>query len=375
MQLSKTQLEEFEQHGFLLLKGALDPSTDLQPTEQELSDVFDHYAHILMNKWAPALMEGFTKKPFIERFVILLGLTEGELFSHLEPQAQIRYQNLSKIPDLPDLFLPKLFELSQNNKILDIIENFFGAEITASPHTHINFKPAKIHHSIGENISQKYKTGKFTSKFADINYGKTRWHTDKQTRNADARANRMIVAWVPLTEAYKDNSCLLVVPGSHKESRKKIENDYPNAQAIECSKGDLVIFDSGLIHASTTNISKLEYRLAINFRYVKKGTLSGHYSTPEYVVRSKSTPDKELKNAHLYFHYFNSAVNFFHQYPETKVHSKNMQEAKKISLSWQERIHCYNDWLNIEPDKLNLVDQIKKKIKSIKPLKKLFTFG
>ena len=259
MKLGKEQLEEFDEQGFLAIGGVFDPIEDLAPCKQEFSDIFDSYAHILMNKWAPDLVEGFVDLPFVERFVILLGLTEGDLFVHFEPQLHLRAKSLCKLSYLPDLFLPELFYLSHNTKLLDILENFFGPEIVASSNTHINLKPAQRLLELGSEISKKYRKGKFSNQYSALNFMKTRWHTDSITRNADARTNRMIVAWTPLTAVSKERSCLLVVPGSHKDENHEFKNDYPNALPIESALGDLVIFDANLIHASTANTTDSDY--------------------------------------------------------------------------------------------------------------------
>ncbi len=365
MKLAKEQSDEFDEQGFLLIKGVFDPMEDLAPCRQEFSDIFDSYAHLLMNKWAPDLTEGFADRPFIERFVILLGLTEGDLFVHFEPQLHFRPDRLCKLSYLPDVFLPELFCLSKNTKLLDVLENFFGPEITASSNTHINLKPAQQSLELGSDISCKYRKGKFSNQYSALNFTKTRWHTDSITRNADSRTNRMIVAWTPLTDVFKESSCLLVVPGSHKDMNHQFKDDYPNALPIECSLGDLVVFDANLVHASTVNTTDSDYRLTVNFRYVRRGTMTGHYGTPDYVVRSKSAPDQVLSDPHLYYQYVNAAVDFFHKHPTTRIRSGRPEQAKKISKSWQEKIRCYDDWLNLKPDRLSLFKKIRQEAKSL----------
>jgi hypothetical protein len=365
MKLSRQQLDAFDEQGFLLIRGALDPGEDLAPCKQELSDVFDSYAHILMNKWAPDLAEGFASLRFVERFAILLGLTEGDLFVHLEPQVHLGPENVCKLSYLPAVFLPELFLLSHNPKLLDILESFFGPEIVASSNTHINLKLAPQFLQLGHEVSRKYRTGKFSNHYSRLNFQQTRWHTDSKTRNADSRAHRMIVAWTPLTDVSKENSCLLVAPGSYKEENRTFEDEYRNALPIECSLGDLVVFDANLIHASTPNTTESDHRLTVSFRYVKKGTMTGHYGTPDYVVRSESAPEQALNDPRLYYQYVNAAVDFFHLHPTTQIRSGRLEKARKISKAWQKRIRRYDDWLDLRPDQRSVFKKIRQKARSI----------
>ena len=93
--------------------------------------------------------------------------------------------------------------------------------------------------------------------------------------------------------------------------------------------------------------------------------MTGHYCSPDYVVRSKSAPDQVLNDPHLYYQYVNAAVSFFHKYPATKTRSSRPEQAKKITKAWQKRISCYDDWLNLKPDRLNLFKKIKQEAQSL----------
>jgi len=85
-----------------------------------------------------------------------------------------------------------------------------------------------------------------------------------------------IFAWIPTTDIDDKNGCLLVLPGSHKYFRWQRTHDQGNSPLknihdeilkhmipVYLSKGDLVLFDNSLIHASAPNRTN-EVRIAMN---------------------------------------------------------------------------------------------------------------
>lgn len=94
--------------------------------------------------------------------------------------------------------------------------------------------------------------------------------------------------WLAVTEATLENGCLRVLPGSHREPVHEHEPDrHPNAnygyveivdhdmggsERLLMDPGDLLLFDSHLMHRSTDNESA-GIRAAMVFHYAATGTV------------------------------------------------------------------------------------------------------
>jgi ectoine hydroxylase-related dioxygenase (phytanoyl-CoA dioxygenase family) len=95
-------------------------------------------------------------------------------------------------------------------------------------------------------------------------------------------------AWIALTEASEANSCLRVVPRSHNDSVAShgrdqssigvgryvtlVDQDVVGYRSLSMSPGDLVVFDSHLVHSSGDNLSE-QTRIALCFHFAEAGTV------------------------------------------------------------------------------------------------------
>jgi ectoine hydroxylase-related dioxygenase (phytanoyl-CoA dioxygenase family) len=115
------------------------------------------------------------------------------------------------------------------------------------------------------------------------------WHQDSYYFVFDTPgAVHQIGAWVAITEATVANGCLWVLPGSHVEPvHDHVPDQRPGSQlgyveivdhdmgaeaAVLMSPGDLLVFDSHLMHRSTDNESD-GLRAAMVFHYTPAGTV------------------------------------------------------------------------------------------------------
>jgi ectoine hydroxylase-related dioxygenase (phytanoyl-CoA dioxygenase family) len=94
--------------------------------------------------------------------------------------------------------------------------------------------------------------------------------------------------WLAITEATLANGCLHVLPGSHREPvhahvddrrpganygyREIVDHDMSEAVPVLMQPGDLLVFDSHLMHMSTDNTSD-GIRAAMVFHYCATGTV------------------------------------------------------------------------------------------------------
>jgi ectoine hydroxylase-related dioxygenase (phytanoyl-CoA dioxygenase family) len=113
------------------------------------------------------------------------------------------------------------------------------------------------------------------------------WHQDS-FYFAFEPARPIIGAWLAVTEATLENGCLHVLPGSHREPVHEhvpdrrpnanlgyveiVDHDMAAAEPVLMDPGDLLLFDSHLMHRSTDNWSE-GIRAAMVFHYAATGTV------------------------------------------------------------------------------------------------------
>ncbi|MCY3860722.1 MAG: phytanoyl-CoA dioxygenase family protein [bacterium] len=93
--------------------------------------------------------------------------------------------------------------------------------------------------------------------------------------------------WLAVTQATLENGCLHILPGSHAEPVHEhvldrrpnanlgyveiVDHDMSDRQAVMMQPGDLLVFDSHLMHCSTDNVSD-GIRAAMVYHYCAAGT-------------------------------------------------------------------------------------------------------
>lgn len=113
------------------------------------------------------------------------------------------------------------------------------------------------------------------------------WHQDSHYFPF-APARPIVGLWLAVTEATLDNGCLHVVPGSHHEPvhehiddrrpganagyREIVDHDMSGAIPVLMQPGDLLLFDSHLMHRSMDNVSD-GIRAAMVYHCASTGTV------------------------------------------------------------------------------------------------------
>jgi ectoine hydroxylase-related dioxygenase (phytanoyl-CoA dioxygenase family) len=112
------------------------------------------------------------------------------------------------------------------------------------------------------------------------------WHQDSYYFPFDP-ARPIVGVWLAITKATLENGCLHVLPGSHREpvhdhvpDRRPganygyveiVDHDMTAAVPVLLEPGDLLVFDSHLMHRSTDNESD-GIRAAMVYHYAASGT-------------------------------------------------------------------------------------------------------
>lgn len=177
--------------------------------------------------------------------------------------------NLAGTEGRPEQLVAKIFKLHR--------DGVFNEWITSTPVTDI---AADI---VGPDVDC------FLSQFIFKNPGAwgQPWHQDSHYFPF-APARPIVGLWLAITEATLDNGCLHVVPGSHHEPvhahvddrrpganagyREIVDYDMSSAIPVLMSPGDLLVFDSHLMHRSTDNVSD-GIRAAMVYHCAATGTV------------------------------------------------------------------------------------------------------
>jgi ectoine hydroxylase-related dioxygenase (phytanoyl-CoA dioxygenase family) len=124
------------------------------------------------------------------------------------------------------------------------------------------------------------------------------WHQDSYYFPFEP-ARPVLGVWLAISEANLRNGCLHVLPGSHREPiATHVDDQRPNANygyveivdhdmgdsvAVPMDPGDLLLFDSHLMHRSTDNETD-GVRAAMVFHYARAGTIDRTTERKGYTV-------------------------------------------------------------------------------------------
>ena len=286
--LSQSQLKQFEEEGWLLVEGLLDPETALDPIIEEYHGVLNRLARTLH---AEGKIEStYEDLDFSERLIRISEETREIYTRHFDftlPQGNIK-------PDSPIWTGPAIFNVLRNPRILDVAEDIIGPEIWSNPVQHVRMKLPEDRTIVGEDGKPK--------EFI------TPWHQDNGVVRAEADETEMLTVWFPLWDAPVESGCLSIIPRStEKGLRTHCTGRGPLAipdQILETEKelpmpmkrGDVLFLHRHTCHRALPNQSK-RVRWSLDLRYNPIGQPTGRDVFPGFVARSRANPESELHDA------------------------------------------------------------------------------
>lgn len=240
MQLTKEQLSEFNENGFLLLK-------QFAP-HRECDAILDIAKIHLKYRIEPIETEiGYDHKSKDYR-------THESGYNSMEYELETPVRRLRQVYDRDIIFK----EWMEDKNIRPALEQILNDKVVLAL-AHHNSIMTKMPH-----ISTQ-----------------TRWHQDRRYwRYTD---DNLVSIWLALGEEYQDNGVLEFIPGSHRmkfdkcqfDEKEYFKEDYePNIDLIKnkvsttLHKGDVVIFHSLLLHRANKNDTD---KPKIAFVYTVKG--------------------------------------------------------------------------------------------------------
>jgi ectoine hydroxylase-related dioxygenase (phytanoyl-CoA dioxygenase family) len=287
--LTKAQVKQFNEEGYLLVEAVFDPEADLDPIIEEYKRVLEHLAQELYTEGKIASL--YAELPFGERLTQIYaesGKVHAQYFDFSLPKGNIK-------TDTPMWVGPAVFRAMRNEKLLDVVESIIGPEIYSNPVQHVRIKPP-------EHLTPKDPdTGQ-------VQLGATPWHQDNGVVLPEADETEMLTVWFPLLDANIENGCLAVVPRSHREGllthcpTPVIGLHIPDPllrmnemTPIPMERGDVLLMHRLTCHCSLSNISN-HIRWSFDLRYNPIGQPTGREAFPGFVARSRSKPASELRS-------------------------------------------------------------------------------
>jgi len=265
MKLSQAQLNQFNDEGYLVVKGALAES-DLDPVIHEYEAYIDRRARELLA--AGKISQLYEEAPFNRRLALIC------------------HENAEIYPELDIMYLrgKVSFDFLRNDNLLDVVEGLVGPEIICSPIQHIRPKlPAGL-----------------TPSGSDAHVAP--WHQDAGVTWADADPYFILTVWIPFAKATPENGCLQIIPRTHGQGLLQhhsqpgvgttiVDEAMPAGAVVTLpmQKGSILLMNKEIPHRSTPNVSDA-IRWSADLRYQKTGTPTGRPFYPDFVVRSRANP-------------------------------------------------------------------------------------
>lgn len=287
--LTAAQRAQFEDEGYLLVEGVLDPVADLAPVLDEYAGVLDGIARELQAEGA--IGSTYPDLAFRERLIAICAESGRNFPQHFDfslPQSGIRR-------DTPIHVGPAVFGLLTNPRLLDLVEDVIGPEIYSNPVQHIRMKLPK----------RAVETGSTNGLVTKIP-----WHQDNGVIMPEADEATILTVWLPVTPAMVENGCLQVVPRSHRAGLaqhclttagvaipdRAVATE--RAVPVPMRPGSVLLMTQRTVHSSLDNVTDDDVRISLDLRYQPVGQPTGRpaFADAGFVARSAEWPGTELRD-------------------------------------------------------------------------------
>ncbi|MEM8803108.1 MAG: phytanoyl-CoA dioxygenase family protein, partial [Pseudomonadota bacterium] len=245
--LTPAQIEAFHSRGFLIVDNVLDA-----PLLVAIRNEYETLLDSLLTDWNMPLTGSFEAK------LIAAYQAGRDWFQPMD----ISLPGDRITEDTPMHFGPAVFDMVTAPRLLDMVEDLIGPEITSCPIQHVRIKPPERLLDADE---------------IRAHVGGTDWHQDRAVALKEADNTDMVTVWLAITDATVENGCLQVAPGEtsllpHCPQRQTSIADgfVDTSQAIPLpvKAGGAVLFHPMTPHASLPNRSN-GIRWSFDLRYTR----------------------------------------------------------------------------------------------------------
>lgn len=278
--LTQHQIDRFHSEGYIVVPDVL-PVPVLDAVRHEYETLIDE----LYEGWHA---EGLVPAPENMDFWQKLLISYDAGCDWFQPM-DISLPGSEITPDTPFHFGPAVFDMITAPSLLDLVECLIGPEITSNPIQHVRLKPPAPTLRGSEDRAHIMATD---------------WHQDRAVAHAEGDSTQMITVWLAISDAKVENGCLQVIPGKpqmYPHCPKKQTSiadgflDLDKARPLPVKAGGAVIFHPLTPHASLENRSD-QFRWSFDIRYNVTGQPTGRAHFPDFIARSRATPDRVLSD-------------------------------------------------------------------------------
>jgi phytanoyl-CoA hydroxylase len=282
--LSKEQLQQFAEEGYLVVEGVLDPERDFAPVLDEYGAILNSIADRLYAEGAIA--STYADLPFAARVTEICAESKQVLSQYFDfslPQTGVR-------PDTPIYTGPAMFGVLANSRLLDVVESVIGPEIFSCPVQHTRMKLPK----------------RAVADPANGLIAKIPWHQDNGVLMPEADESSILTVWMPVTESTVANGCMQVIPRSHG---RELFDHCPGGPgglaipdlllppgdptALPMKPGSLLLMTQSTVHSSLDNVTPDQVRISFDLRYQPVGQPTGRpaFAPAGFIARSQAHPE------------------------------------------------------------------------------------
>ena len=276
--ISKEQIEQYNQEGYTIVENVFSP--------EELKPILDEFEEIVNNFAEEAFAAGKISNKHEDKNVFRkLASLENDF-----PGSSVLIHHKGELK-------PELAKLWGSKKLLDMVENWVGKDISGHPVWNIRSKtPQTVRMTVP-------------------------WHQDSAYLKEGAEKTMQPAAWIPFLDVDKNNGCMQVIPGGHDPSRvldHKLEKksgvkdswylyiedkNIPDEKIVTCEmKAGSVLFLHQLIpHRSLENNSE-NVRWSVDLRFQNPKDEAGfHTGLVDPIIMRKSDDPNYIADWQAWF--------------------------------------------------------------------------
>ncbi|KIC47266.1 phytanoyl-CoA dioxygenase [Ruegeria sp. ANG-S4] len=281
--LTQDQITKFQTDGYLVVEDVI-PQDVLESVKDEYAQILDR----LYDGWYSAglVQDDPTGMAFWDK--LLSAYQAGcDYFQPLD----ISLPGDRIFADTPFHIGPAVFDMLTTEPLLDVVENLIGPELVSNPIQHVRLKPP------AQKLSKDEVRAHITA---------TDWHQDRAVALENADQTDMVTVWIAVNDATIENGCLQVLPKAKDQSilphcartQTGIAEgfiDEDQALPLPVRAGGIILFHPLTPHASLTNETD-RFRWSFDIRYSATGQPTGREHFPDFIARSRSNPETELRD-------------------------------------------------------------------------------
>ena len=269
MLISKDQIEQYNREGYTIVENVFSPE-ELKPILNEFEEIVNGFAE-----------EAFAAGKISNKH------DDKDVFKKLA-SLEKDFPGSSVLIHHKGELKPELAKLWGSKKLLDIVENWVGKDISGHPVWNIRSKtPQTVRMTVP-------------------------WHQDSAYLKEGAEKTTQPAAWIPFLDVDKNNGCMQVIPGGHDPSKvlnHKLEKksgvkdswylyiedkNIPEEKIVTCEmKAGSVLFLHQLIpHRSLENQSN-DVRWSVDLRFQNPKDEAGFHTGLVDPIIMRKSPDWE----------------------------------------------------------------------------------